>query len=342
MFKLEVGAATVAGWTAAITAATYSGGDHDGQTRNMSAMLTATNVDGKLQLTGNRVFGDFDVYSDSITSVNIMNLSSTLNSVGVEATGIEVTSRIHTALSADMGSGAAVVAAADITTANMMDELQTTAGGTLSGTTYTFTEESALQLDLSAASTSADSTITLVGTDRDGRAVSETLTLDAGTAVNTTFQYLTITSMTANATLAADDKTLSVKTITPDDAFTFRGGREFGDFKITTTADLTTDLLSSRTVGDVDTQDYEFGVSGLVDSATVQGTIQLSSSKTFSVTQQGTENSYSSGPTNDNYFTTQSSTLNTVSNVDLRSQGSASSAIAVLDGAIERLSLIHI
>lgn len=338
VFKLEVGAATVAGWTSAIAAATYSGGDHDGQTRDMSAMLTATNVEGKLQVTGNRVFGDFDVYSDSITSVNIMNLSSTLNSVGVEATGIEVTSRIHTALSAEMGSGGNVVAANDITAANMMDHLQTTAGGTLSGTTYTFTEESALQLDLSAAAAAADSTITIVGTDRDGRAVSETLTLDAGTAVNTTFQYLTITSMTANATLAADNKTLSVKTITPDDAFTFRGAREFGDFKIGTTAAPTVDLLSSRTVGDVDTQDYEFGVSGLIDSATVQGTIQLSSSKTFSVTQQGTENAYSGGPTNDNYFTTQSSTLSTVSNVDLRSQGSASSAIAVLDGAIERVS----
>ena len=76
----------------------------------------------------------------------------------------------------------------------------------------------------------------------------------------------------------------------------------------------------------------------MVDSATVQGTIELSSSKIFTVTQQGTENAYSGGPANDNYFTTQSSTLNTVSNVDLRSQGSASSAIAILDGAIERVS----
>ena len=76
-------------------------------------MLTATDAGGKLQVTGNRVFGDFDVYSDSITSVNIMNLSSTFNSVGVEATGIEVTSGKGTTGATSLGSGAAVVSAAN-------------------------------------------------------------------------------------------------------------------------------------------------------------------------------------------------------------------------------------
>ena len=336
VFKLDLGAATVAGWTSAIAAATYSGGDHDGQTRNMSAMLTATDVDTKLQLTGNRVFGDFDVYSDSITSVNIMNLAHTYNSVGVEGTGIEVTSRIHTSLSAEMGASAAVIATGDVTTANMMDELQTTAGGTLAGTTYTFDEEAAVQIDLSGAL--ADSTITLQGTDRDGRLVTETLDLAAGTAVNSTFQYKTLTSMTANAALVAGSVTVSVKTITPDDQFTYRGGREFGDFSIGTAAAPSTNLLTMSADGDIDTQDLELGVSGLVDSGTVQGTISLSSSKIFSVTQQGTENSYSSGPQNDNYFTTKSAALSTVSNIDLRNQTGADAAIAVIDGAIERIS----
>ncbi len=335
VFKVEVGAATVAGWTAAIAAATYSGGDHDGQTRNMSAMLTATDAGGKLQLTGNRVFGDFDVYSDSITSVNIMNLSSTYNSVGVEGTGIEVTSGKGTSGATSLGTGAAVVSAANNDGNNMVDHLQTTANVvTIAGTTATFAEET--YIGITSASAVADATVTIVGTDRDGRAVTETIDTSAASEVISSFQYAVITSIASNADNAT---TLDIKNVTANaDNFTFRGGREFGDFKITTTADLTTDLLASRTVGDVDTQDYEFGVSGLVDSATVQGTIALSSSKTFSVTQQGTENAYSSGPTNDNYFTTQSSTLSTVSNVDLRSQGSASSAIAVLDGAIERIS----
>ena len=228
-----------------------------------------------------------------------------------------MTSAIGTSLSAEMGAGDAVIATGNITTANMMDHLHTTTGGSLSGTTYTFDEEAAVQVDLSAALT--DATLTLVGTDRDGRAVTETLDLSAGTAVNTTFQYKTMTSMTANAALAAGDKTLSFKMITTENTFTYRGGREFGHFIIGTTADPSTDLLTSgsRTVGDIDTQDYEFGVSGLVDSGTVQGTIALSSSKIFSVTQQGTENSYSGGPQNDNYFTTKSAALSTVSNICL-------------------------
>jgi flagellin len=299
-------------------------------------MLTATAVGTGLQLTGNRVFGDFDVYSDSITSVNIMNLAHTYNSVGVEGTGIEVTSRIHTSLSAEMGSGAAVIATGDVTTTNMMDELQTTAGGTLSGTTYTFTEEAAVQLDLSGAL--ADSTVTLQGTDRDGRLVTETLDLAAGTAVNSTFQYKTLTSMTANAALVAGSVTVSTKMITPDDEFTYRGAREFGDFSIGTAAAPSTNLLTMTADGDIDTQDLELGVSGLVDSGTVQGTVELSSSKIFSVTQQGTENSYSGGPQNDNYFTTKSAALSTVSNIDLRNQVGADAAIAVIDGAIERVS----
>ena len=72
------------------------------------------------------------------------------------------------------------------------------------------------------------------------------------------------------------------------------------------------------------------------DAATIQGTISLKSSKVFSVTQSGTE-----ATANDNYFTTSASTLNTVSNVDLRNQTGASAALAVLDGAIEKISSLR-
>ena len=41
---------------------------------------------------------------------------------------------------------------------------------------------------------------------------------------------------------------------------------------------------------------------------------------------------------NDNYFTTQAATLNTVSNIDLRTQVGASDALAIIDGAIEKIS----
>ena len=337
VFELSLGAANQGGWTSAIAAATYEGGEHDGQTRNLSTMLTTSTVGGKLQVTGSRVFGDFDIFSDSITSQNIMNLSSTLNSVGVEGTGIEVTSAANGAATTEMGVGAAVIAANDVTAANMMNHLQTTASvGTLSGTTFTFTEEMSVTLEASAATT--DGTITLVGTDRDGRAVSETIDTSAAAAVSSVFQYKTLTSMTANTAQAAGTATISFKNNAASDTFTFLGARELGDFKIGTTADPATNVLGNLTAGDVDTQDLELGVAGLSDSGTIQGTLNLSSSKIFSVTQSGTEESYSGGPQNDNYFTTGSATLNTVSNVDLRTQGSASAAIATIDGAIEKIS----
>jgi flagellin len=341
-FKISLGAATTAGWTSAIAAATYEGGEHDGQTRDLSGMLTASTVDSKLQLTGNRVFGDFDVYSDAITSQNIMNISSTLNSVGVEGTGIEVTSARGGAVGTEMGASAAVIATADVTTADMMNHLATSAvadgsKGTLSGTTYTFDEDTSISLDLSAAVVGA--TVTLTGTDRDGRSVSETLDLAAGTVVESTFQYKTLTGMSANSVLNADTSAaLSVKGNAASDSFTFSGAREFGDFKVGTTAAPATNLLTVVTAGDKDTQDLELGAAGLSDAGTVQGTMSLNSSKIFTVTQQGTEEAYSGGPQNDNYFTTGSSSLNTVSNVDLRTQNGASAALAIIDGAIEKIS----
>jgi len=246
-FKISLGAATTAGWTSAIATATYEGGEHDGQTRDLSGMLTASTVDSKLQITGNRVFGDFDVYSDAITSQNIMNISSTLNSVGVEGTGIEVTSARGGAVGTEMGASAAVIATADVTTADMMNHLATSAvadgsKGTLSGTTYTFDEDTSISLDLSAAVVGA--TVTLTGTDRDGRSVSETLDLAAGTVVESQFQYKTLTGMSANAALNTDTTAaLSVKGNASSDSFTFSGARGYGDFKIGTTAAPATNLL---------------------------------------------------------------------------------------------------
>jgi flagellin len=81
------------------------------------------------------------------------------------------------------------------------------------------------------------------------------------------------------------------------------------------------------------------------DSATIQGTIELSSSKAFSVTQSNEASGAVTDPTkatgtlvNDNYFVTQAGKLDTVSNVDLRSAAKAGAAIGVIDGAIEKIS----
>ena len=127
---------------------------------------------------------------------------------------------------------------------------------------------------------------------------------------------------------------------------TFTGTAALGDFQIYTDAAMTVSLLetTSDTLGLLGTHDvrliasettaYE-GNSTVGDSATVQGSISLSSSKLFSVTQSSTE---LAAALNDNYFTTGAATLSTVSNVDLRTQTGASNAISVLDGAIEKIS----
>jgi flagellin len=125
---------------------------------------------------------------------------------------------------------------------------------------------------------------------------------------------------------------------------TFTGTTALGDFQIFGSSSHTWSVLeaNSDTLGLLGTHDVRLIAAGTTsyegnttvgDSATVQGTLSLSSSKLFSVTQAGTELA-----SNDNYFTSGAATLSTVSNVDLRDQSGASFAISVLDGAIEKIS----
>jgi flagellin len=125
---------------------------------------------------------------------------------------------------------------------------------------------------------------------------------------------------------------------------TFTGTAALGDFQIYTDVAMTTSLLetTSDTLGLLKTNDVRLVGTGVTsyegntttgDSATVQGTLSLSASKLFSVTQSGTELAV-----NDNYFSTSTGVQQKVSNIDLRSQVGASNAIAVLDGAIEKIS----
>ena len=121
------------------------------------------------------------------------------------------------------------------------------------------------------------------------------------------------------------------------------GPSDFGDFTILTSA-----LGASGATyqaGDLNAFDVALAAASGNDSATVQGTLALNSSKTFSVTQSDETSGVVTDPAvatgslvNDNYFVTQSSALSTVSNVDLRNQAGASAALSVLDGAIEKVS----
>ena len=118
-------------------------------------------------------------------------------------------------------------------------------------------------------------------------------------------------------------------------SFVFEGSRTFGDFNITSTSGGTA-IFSSTTTGDLDSRDVTLAASGSSnDAATIQGQIKLSSDEAFTVTQQGTE---AAAGSNDNYFTTASATLSTVSGSSVTTQTAAVDAIKTFDAAIEQIA----
>jgi flagellin len=123
------------------------------------------------------------------------------------------------------------------------------------------------------------------------------------------------------------------------------GPAAFGNWTILA-ADGTATDTTVNVEGDLNLNDVALAAGGSSnDAATVQGTIELSSSKAFSVTQSDEVSGAVTDPkvatgsrANDNYFVTRSAVLQTVSNIDLRSTKKAGLAISVIDGAIEKIS----
>jgi flagellin len=128
---------------------------------------------------------------------------------------------------------------------------------------------------------------------------------------------------------------------------TIIGPADFGNYtiRVVTGGDALA-VTTSTVAGDLNALDKALAAGGSSnDAATVQGTIELSSSKAFSVTQSNEATGAVTDPTlatgtlvNDNYFVTQAGKLDTVANVDLRSAAKAGTAIGVIDGAIEKIS----
>ena len=123
------------------------------------------------------------------------------------------------------------------------------------------------------------------------------------------------------------------------------GPADFGNWTIRTAADAATDTTID-VAGDLNLLDVALAAGNSSnDAATVTGTISLSSSKSFSVTQSNEASGVATDPdvatgstANDNYFVTRAATLNSVSNIDLRSTAKAGLAIETIDGAIEKIS----
>ena len=138
------------------------------------------------------------------------------------------------------------------------------------------------------------------------------------------------------------------------------GSADFGDFDILSSAGTAlsgaSGSIKAIQTGDLNLLDVALTAGNTsTDSATIQGTISLTSSQLFSVTQRDEESTTNSltgvsdtAPSNsqdatgslgnDNYFTTQTAQLETVSAIDLRTQSGASDALSIIDGAIEKVS----
>jgi len=165
----------------------------------------------------------------------------------------------------------------------------------------------------------------------------------------------------ANFSVSSTAVTLTNVDGTKDaDALIIYGNADFGDFDIVSSGG--TDLADASgftttlQAGDINLLDVHLTAGNTTtDSATVQGSIELSSSDLFTVTQRDEETTTNAltgvsdqAPVNsrdatgslgnDNYFTTRAAELSSVAAIDLRSQDAASSAIAILDGAIEKVS----
>ncbi len=322
VFKLSVSNGnTAAEWQTALSNAVRFGGDFDGEAKNLTTNndITASLNGADVQFIGDRLFGDFNIYSDSTLNTDISDQLHTNHKVGVEGTGISVRS--------DDGSTGFV---AD----SIAGQAQTNGSGVATLTANT-TLTVAQQIVIKSGGDDSGKTVTVVGTNADGSTLTETLTGAAANASVTTInRFKSITSITFSAQSASWVMAGGEGTST---SYTYKGAREFGDFDIATSATSTVAAeTASTTTGDIDSKDLALAATLGSDTATVQGTLSLKSSKLFSVTQSGVE-----AAANDNYFTTKASTLNTVSNIDLRTQSSASLAIATLDGAIQKISSIR-
>jgi flagellin len=333
VFKILVSGTTAAAWQTGLGNATHFGGDHDGTARNLTTYqdVTASLTGGKVQLMGDRGFGDLNIYSDSTLATNIANQSHANHKVGVEGNGIDVRTADGTtnadvdfiAVVGTNGGGTTDITMGGHAAVAAIGTEDTEANG---GASLIIAQ----QITVTSAGDDSGTTVTVEGTNADGSTISETLTAANAGLVTTINRFKTVTAVTMGAGSAGN---VSVGVEGSSVTHQYKAHRNFGDFSISTAATGGTAQTASAVTGDIDSADLALAAAGGDDAATVQGTISLKSSKIFSVTQSGTELT-----ANDNYFTTKASALNTVSNIDLRNQAGASAALATLDGAIEKIS----
>ena len=374
VFKISVAsdATDIENWMDALNGATYAEGDRIGQAfslntgntnlktenRGLIEVFKGKDTNAKLGLRSDALFGDFDIYSDSTLETNIMASSGTNYVVGSEAKGVRVkevdedyyatgelvSTHSGSANGAAAASNQVIAAAATFTAGSKAIALGSFAGGAKIGVS--------VESDGAAQITGVGFTVT--GTDVDGNTIVETVAgLTVAQAINATgeagaelinvtrMEFATVTDFTVDTAIAdSAGTTLDIEVVYLDkgDTFEFKGGREFGDFEIQQAGTAVTEAAGGVT-GNTDTNNTVLAATNAAaDTATVQGSLKLSSVDAFNVTQSGTESSF---PNNDNYFTTSSSSVASVAAINIATTAGASSALSVLDTAIDSVSTIR-
>lgn len=369
-YKITVATATVAGWQSAVTSAKYEGGSFHGETRNLSntsdgfgKLINVYNANtaagtqagsGKVGIQGARHFGDFEIFSDAALTINIANNAA--SKTGIEATGVGVyafddaigTTTVGTELQALLdysGAGQDVTGLTGVPT-----------GSEGTGRVALVVKNT----DVAADSLTAIQ-FTVVGTDRSGNDISETVDATLGSALAlaqnasgieaemaTVLEFATVTAVNditlTGSESGAGKMEFSIGYLDKSDAqMAYVGSRTTGDFDITTGGASVMDTGGSTVTvtGSLDSSATAFAattVSGN-DTLSFQGGIQLTSTDSFSVTQSSTEGG--TAATNDNYMTSATAALSSVSAVSLSTSASALSALSTIDGAIEQVASIR-
>ena len=375
VFKISVAtdATDIENWMAALASATYAEGDRIGQSfalntgntntltenRGLVEVFQGKDTNAKLGLRSDALFGDFEIYSDSTLETNIMASSGTNYVVGSEAKGVRVketdedyyavgeatTTHMGAAGGAAAGTSEVVATTIDFTTGSKIIATGTFAGGAKVGVSVSTNINDGSYTGVA---------FTVTGTDVDGNTIVEQVSslasavTSTGTAATdallvgvTRMEFATVTDFTVNTALTdGGSGVLSVEIVYLDkgDTFEFKGAREFGDFEIQQAGTALTEAAGGVT-GNTDSNNTVLGATdATADTATVQGSIKLSSVDAFNVTQSGTEVAY---PANDNYFTTSASSVSSVAAINIATTDGASSALSVLDTAIDSVSTIR-
>ena len=238
-----------------------------------------------------------------------------------------------------------------ITAAESFGDFEIYAGTNTEDATQLQTSVGRAQVTTVVATTIDDGDVISLTNDSTGETYSFTMTgLTSADALQTALRTATgDDGFTVYLATGLTDVDPSAATTAGSTFYQIHGPKDFGAFTLAETtngAGGAAATFTNRTTGDINMFDVALAAGGSSnDSATVQGTLSLSSSHLFSVTQQDEDATAPTNPNvatgslvNDNYFTTQSANMNTVSNISLLTQAGADAALAVIDGAIEKIS----